>query len=59
MAPRINDLVAAALLELDSRTAPSSGERPTPVIKAAVDGLLGHEPAEVAPAPPGVDQPAG
>jgi hypothetical protein len=39
---KINVLVAAALSELDHRTAPNAPERPTPVIKAAVDALLGE-----------------
>jgi len=42
----IDELLAAALIELDGRTAPNAPERPTPVIKAAVDALLGAEAQE-------------
>lgn len=40
--------LANALMELDARTAPNAAERPTPVIKEAVDALL----ADAPPAPP-------
>jgi GH24 family phage-related lysozyme (muramidase) len=36
----VNEALAAALLELDTRTAPNAVERPTPAIKAAVEALL-------------------
>jgi len=39
----VNKLLAAALLELDCRTAPNAAERPTPAIKAAVEVLTPAE----------------
>jgi hypothetical protein len=36
---KVNETLAAALLELDTRTA-GNAERPTPAIKAAVEALL-------------------
>lgn len=41
--PDVNKLLALALLELDSRTAPNATERPTPVIKAVVEALTPPE----------------
>lgn len=42
----INKTVAAALLELDTRTSPNAVERPTPAIKAAVEALLADDTAQ-------------
>lgn len=36
--------LANALMELDARTAPNAAERPTPVIKEAVNALLADVP---------------
>jgi len=41
---KVEELLAAALIELDARTAPTA-ERPTPVIKAAVEALVSPGPA--------------
>jgi hypothetical protein len=37
---KVNETLAAALLELDTRTAANAVTRPTPAIKAAVEALL-------------------
>jgi len=45
VAPEVSQLLAEALIELDTRTA-GTGERPSPKIKAVVEALVPIAPAK-------------